>query len=205
MSSSELKWVVFLNEIQLLYIQSASSVQQEAFPRVHLRRNTPKDTARRLHATLCFLLHLWSYRCDSWTGERSNSTTEPDDACRVIDRVSRRLTPGHSTHRNFIHRMRDYCTAKSISKRPVWLWGHPTTHLPSRRVSLSGKKEKGSEADTSMQCWGCEVKSYSFTSYTPVIGPSKNPRLSARLCINRTAILVIIISSALLRSNYSSI
>jgi hypothetical protein len=57
--------------------------------------------------------------------------------------VTHRLTPGHFTHSNFIYRMRGYCTTKDISKRPVRLWAHPTTHWTNTQVSSLGDKAEG--------------------------------------------------------------
>jgi len=129
---------------------TTNSLQKEAFPFLVLIFGTIHPTTLRpvftLRSTFCCISCSTDRRtapnCKTEREERSNSTTEPDDACRDIDRVTRGLTPGHSTQSNFIYGMRGYCTARYMAKHPVGLWG-PSSHSLNEYTgpSLGGKAE----------------------------------------------------------------
>jgi hypothetical protein len=142
---------VFLNEIQRLYTGGTNGLHKEAFPFFLLIFGTIYPTTLRpvftLRSTFCCISVTTDKRtapnCTAEREEWSNSTTEPDDACRVIDRVTRRLTPGHSTHSNFIYGMRGYCTARYIAKLPVRLWGPPSHTMNEYTGPSLGDKAEG--------------------------------------------------------------
>jgi hypothetical protein len=105
-------------------------------PHVNLRHyiHYPQSSHYALLPAVFWLLPTEELLRTAQLNERNEATERRGQtmrvvSCRDIDRVTRRLTPGHSTHSNFIYGMRGYSTVTYIAKPPVGLWGPPSHAL----------------------------------------------------------------------------